>query len=188
MDNRLERAIFMDRDGTLLDEIGYMYHSGLYRALPWTTGAVRRINESGMRAVLITNQSGIGRGYFPESTVHEVHRILHRDLAEEGAHLDAIYFCPHRPDENCGCRKPRPGMLLQASLEMKIDLSRSFMIGDRYSDIKAGAAAGAKSILVCTGDGRKEIEQYGSISDIQPDYIAENLLHAVEAILSGEVS
>src|SRR5688500_14290190 len=158
MDNRLERAIFMDRDGTVLDEVGYMYHAGLYRPLPGTPEAIRRINDSGMRAVVVTNQSGVSRGYFKESTVHEVHRILHRDLAHEGAHLDGIYFCPHRPEDDCSCRKPKPGMLLTASLEMKLDLSRSFMIGDRYSDVKAGAAAGAKSILVCTGDGRKEME------------------------------
>ena len=178
------KAIFMDRDGTVSEEIGYMYHTGLYKPFPWTGPAIRKINESGMKAVLITNQSGIERGYFPESLVHEVHEILNAELARHGAKLDGVYFCPHHPETGCDCRKPRPGMLLRAQEELGIDLAQSYMIGDRYLDVDAAYAAGAKSILVMTGNGRTEYQKYTDLPQ-QPHFIAENLLQAVESIISG---
>jgi D-glycero-D-manno-heptose 1,7-bisphosphate phosphatase len=181
------RAIFMDRDGTVSEEVGYMYHAGLYRPFPWTGEAIKRVNDSGLKSILITNQSGIERGYFKESTVHEVHNLLQRELQNWDAHLDAIYFCPHSPDNLCDCRKPKPGMLLRAARELELDLSRCFMIGDRYSDIRAANSAGVKSVLVCSGDGADEMAKYAGVGGVQPDFIADNLLHAVDAILSGQV-
>lgn len=180
----MHNAIFMDRDGTVSEEVGYMYHTGLYKPFPWTGPAIRRINESGMKAVLITNQSGIERGYFPESQVHEVHDILRAELARHHAKLDAIYFCPHRPDTGCECRKPRPGMLLRAQQDLEIDLTRSYMIGDKYLDVGTAHAAKARSVLVMTGYGRAEYEENKDLPE-QPDFVAENLLVAVESILSG---
>jgi D-glycero-D-manno-heptose 1,7-bisphosphate phosphatase len=176
----------MDRDGTVSEEIGYMYQSDMYRVYEWAGEAIRKINDSGMKAILITNQSGVERGYFPESTVHAVHDILRSELARSKARLDAIYYCPHQPDTGCDCRKPRPGMILQAAREMDIDVSNSFMIGDKYVDVKVGRAAGAKSILVRTGYGAGELEKHRDFP-VQPNFIADNLLHAVEAILSGQV-
>jgi len=181
----MSRAIFMDRDGTVSEEIGYMYDAGMYRPFPWTAEAVRQINDSGFKAVLITNQSGVERGYFSESTVHAVHAILQNELARSMAHLDAIYYCPHRPETGCGCRKPEPGMLLKAADDLDIDLRRSFMIGDRYLDVQTARAAGVRPILVRTGDGAVELEKYADASAIQPDFIAENLLDAVKAILAA---
>jgi len=175
----------MDRDGTVNEEVGYMYHAGLYKPFPWTARAIRLINESGMKAVVVTNQSGVGRGYFPETTVKEVHHLLKQELSRSNAYLDAIYFCPHPPGD-CDCRKPKPGMLLQAGRELNIDLSRSYVIGDRYLDVEMARAVGALGILVLTGDGRNEMETRQG-DGIQPDYIAENLLSAVEAILNGEL-
>src|ERR1051326_4666269 len=131
---RMNRAIFMDRDGTVSEEIGYMYHAGLYKPFPWTGAAIRRINDSGMKAVLVTNQSGVGRGYFTEETVAEVHAILAQELARSSARFDGIYYCPHEPEASCDCRKPNPGMLLRAQRELNIDLRQSFVIGDRYLD------------------------------------------------------
>ena len=180
----MHRAIFMDRDGTVSEEIGYMYHSGLYRPFPWTGAAIRKINESGMKAVLVTNQSGVERGYFPESTVHEVHDVLRAELARHNATLDAVYFCPHQPGAGCDCRKPRPGMLLRAQRELSIDLAESFMIGDRYLDVEVAHSAGVRPVLVMTGNGRAELEKYQDLP-LQPYLIAENLLEAVEAILRG---
>src|SRR5213593_3854331 len=174
----MHRAIFMDRDGTVSDEIGYMYHAHLYKPFPWTGPAIRKINDSGMKAVLITNQSGIERGYFSESLVHEVHEILSAELARHGAKLDGVYFCPHHPETGCDCRKPRPGMLLRAQEELGIDLSQSYMIGDRYLDVDAAYAVGAKSILVMTGNGRTEQQKYKDLPQ-QPHFVAENLLEAV---------
>jgi len=181
------KAIFMDRDGTVSEEVGYMYHAGLYKPFPWTGEAVRRINDSGFKAVLITNQAGIERGYFPESTVHEVHAILDAELKRWNAHLDGIYFCPHRPETQCDCRKPKPGMILRAGREMNIDLPQSFMIGDRFVDVDAAHGAGVKSVLLRSGDGLIEIEKFGKTSTNQPHLVADNLLQAVDAILSGQV-
>jgi D-glycero-D-manno-heptose 1,7-bisphosphate phosphatase len=176
----------MDRDGTVSEESGYMYHAHLYKPFPWTGPAIRRINESGMKAVLITNQSGIERGYFPQSTLESVHEILKAELASHDAALDAIYYCPHHPDTGCECRKPKAGMLLRAQKELDIDLRSSFVIGDRYLDIGAAYSAGTRSVLVLTGNGREEFEKYKDLPE-QPDFIAENLLDAVEAILGGDV-
>ena len=183
----MNRAIFMDRDGTVSEEIGYMYHAGLYKPFPWAGPAVRRINESGMKAVLITNQSGVGRGYFDEASVGEVHSILQADLARHQAKLDAIYFCPHPPEADCMCRKPRPGMLLQAKQDLDLDLTQSFVIGDKFVDVDLAYAAGARAVLVLTGYGRSQLEGHKDQAH-QPHFIAEDLLEAVESILSGRVA
>jgi D-glycero-D-manno-heptose 1,7-bisphosphate phosphatase len=180
----LHKAIFMDRDGTVSEEIGYMMSASLYRPFPWTGPAIRKINDSGMKAILVTNQSGIERGYFPESLVHEVHDLLRADLARHNARLDAVYFCPHHPETGCDCRKPRPGMLLRAQQEFKVNLGESYMIGDRYLDVDVAYAAGVRSVLVMTGNGREEYEKYQGLPQ-QPHFVAENLLEAVESIISG---
>jgi D-glycero-D-manno-heptose 1,7-bisphosphate phosphatase len=179
----MHRAIFMDRDGTVSEEIGYMYHTGLYKPFPWTGPAIRKINDSGMKAILITNQSGVERGYFTESLVHEVHDILHDELARYNAKLDAVYFCPHQPETGCDCRKPRPGMLMRAQRELGIDLANSYVIGDRYLDVDVAYAAGARSVLVMTGNGRAEHQTYKDRPQ-QPHFVADNLLTAVESIVS----
>src|SRR5215831_4148916 len=100
----MNAAIFIDRDGTVSEEVGYMYHAGLYKPFSWTGPAIRRINESGMKAVLVTNQSGVGRGFFSEDTVAEVHTALKAELARWNAYLDAIFYCPHLPEAGCECR------------------------------------------------------------------------------------
>jgi D-glycero-D-manno-heptose 1,7-bisphosphate phosphatase len=180
----MHRAIFMDRDGTVSEEIGYMYHTGLYKPFPWAGPAIRKINDSGMKAILITNQSGVQRGYFTESVVHEVHDILHDELARHNAKLDAVYFCPHEPETGCDCRKPRPGMLMRARQELGIDLANSYVIGDRYLDVDVAYAAGARSVLVMTGNGRAEHQKYKDRPQ-QPHFVADNLLTAVESIVAG---
>jgi D-glycero-D-manno-heptose 1,7-bisphosphate phosphatase len=175
----------MDRDGTLSEEVGYMYHAGLYKPFPWTGPAIRLINGSELKAIVVTNQSGIGRGYFTEKTVDEVHAALNQELARWNAHLDGIYYCPHAPVDACDCRKPKPGMLLRAAHEMEIDLKASYMIGDRYLDIQMAHAVGARGVLVLTGDGQMEAQNRKD-EPIQPHYVAANLLIAVQAILGGD--
>ena len=174
----------MDRDGTVSEEVGYMYHAGMYRLFPWTGQAIRRINESGMKAILVTNQSGLARGYFSDETLAEVHGILKAELDRCDAHLDAIYYCPHLPDAGCECRKPNPGMLIQAGRELGIELKESCVIGDRYLDIRMAHAVGARGVLVLTGDGRHELESRKN-DPIQPDFVSETLLTAVKTILAG---
>jgi D-glycero-D-manno-heptose 1,7-bisphosphate phosphatase len=184
--SRMHKAVFMDRDGTVSEEIGYMYDAGLYKPFSFSGPAIRRINESGMKAVLITNQSGVGRGYFEEAMVHKVHDVLRADLARHGARFDAIYYCPHLPDVGCDCRKPLPGMLHRAQKDLDIDLARSYVIGDKHIDVETAHAVGAKAILVLTGYGRDEYESNKN-DPRQPHLVAENLTEAVEAILAGAI-
>ena len=183
----MHKAVFMDRDGTVSEEIGYMYDAGLYKPYSYAGPAIRRINDSGMKAVLITNQSGIGRGYFEEAMVQQVHDILRAELARHGARLDAVYYCPHLPEAGCDCRKPQPGMLRRAQKELNIDLAGSYIIGDKHVDVETGYAVGGKSILVLTGYGREELDLHKG-SAHQPHFVAENLTEAVDAILSGAVA
>src|SRR5262245_54541242 len=180
------KAVFMDRDGTVSEEIGYMYDAGLYKPFSYSGTAIRRVNDSGMKAVLITNQSGVGRGYFEDAMVHQVHDILRAELSRHGAKFDGIYYCPHRPDAGCNCRKPLPGMLHQAQKDLDIDLAASYVIGDKQVDVETAHAVGAKGILVLTGYGREEREAHKN--DLpQPHFIAEDLTEAVDAILAGAV-
>lgn len=153
-------AVFLDRDGTLIEEVNYLSSPEQVTLIPGAADAVRRLNALGVLVVIVTNQAGVARGYFPESRVAEVHAHLASLLAEQGARVDAFYFCPHHPTEGvgayrvaCGCRKPRPGMLLAAARDLDIDLSRSWMIGDKVCDADAGRAAGCRALLVRTGHG-----------------------------------
>ncbi len=186
-------AIFLDRDGTVSEEVGYVNHVDRLRLLARTAEAIRRINESDYLAVLVTNQAGVARGYFREEMVRRVHRRLEELLAQEGAHLDAIYYCPHHPTageppyrKDCSCRKPRPGMIEAAEKDLEIDVSRSFMVGDKHSDIVFAHSVGMKGVLVKTGYGLGEIEGWSADWTQQPDEISDDLLDAVDWILSRD--
>ncbi|MHB8069750.1 MAG: D-glycero-alpha-D-manno-heptose-1,7-bisphosphate 7-phosphatase [Desulfobaccales bacterium] len=179
-----EIAVFLDRDGTINEEMGYINHPSRFVLLPRTAAAIKRLNDAGVKVVVITNQSGPARGYFPASLVEEVHARLRNLLAAEGAHLDGIYSCLHGPEDGCDCRKPKPGLILQAAGELDIDLSRSYVVGDRYKDIQTGTNAGAKGIFVLTGYGRGEYEHFGRTWEVQPAHIAEDLLDAAEWIIN----
>lgn len=153
-------AVFLDRDGTLIEEVNYLSSPEQVRLIPGADAAVRRLNAAGALVVVVTNQAGVARGFFPESRVGEVHAHLSALLAERGARVDAYFYCPHHPTEGlgayrvaCGCRKPEPGLLLAAARALDIDLARSWMIGDKLCDAEAGAAAGCRAILVRTGHG-----------------------------------
>src|SRR5690349_3928969 len=159
--NPQSRAIFIDRDGTLNEDIGYISSPDELILYPWAGEAVRLINRSRFKAILITNQSGVARGLYTEQILGEIHSRMLDQLAKESARIDAIYYCPHHPrigDEHyrvsCDCRKPNIGMLAAASREHDIDLSRSFVIGDKSSDMRLAEKAGARAALVLTGYGR----------------------------------
>ena len=187
------RAVFLDRDGTVADEVGYVNHASRLRLLPRSAEAIRRIREAGFLAVVVTNQAGVARDYFEEFVVSEAHARLKALLAEEGTELDGIYYCPHHPKEgkppyrqDCECRKPRPGMLVQASKDLGIDLARSYMVGDGIVDVGAARAAGVVPVLVLTGYGRGHFEHRRSRWSQQPEHIAEDLFDAAEWILARE--
>jgi D-glycero-D-manno-heptose 1,7-bisphosphate phosphatase len=176
-------AVFLDRDGTINEQMGYINHLSRFILLPQAVPAIRRLNAAGVKVVVVTNQSGAARGYFPASLVEEIHALLQKILAAGGAHLDGIYTCLHGPADDCACRKPRPGLLEQAARDLNLDLSRSYLVGDRYNDIETAANAGAKGILVLTGYGRGEYDYLRAAQMVQPVHVANDLLEAVNWIL-----
>jgi D-glycero-D-manno-heptose 1,7-bisphosphate phosphatase len=179
----LRPAVFLDRDGTIAEEVGYLNHVSRFRMFPFVASALRRLNEAGCPVIVVTNQSGIARGYFPESLVHEVHQWMMQQLLESGAKVDAIYYCPHAPSENCNCRKPRTGMLERAAREHALDLRRSFVVGDRYADVELALNAHARSILVRTGYGEGELAWHAAKWPTPPDFVADDLAEATDWIL-----
>jgi len=190
----MNRAIFIDRDGTLNEEVGYIDRPARLRLFPFAAEALRLINAAGWRAILVTNQSGVARGYFSEARLAEMHERLAAVLARKGARLDAIYYCPHHPTEglppyrqDCDCRKPKPGLIESAARDFRLDLAQCFVIGDRYRDVEMAHRAGASGVLVLTGYGRDEYEHERASWTNAPEHIAENLLEAVKSILSGEL-
>lgn len=178
--------MFIDRDGCLVEEVGYVNHPSRIRLLPRSVEAVRRVNQAGFAAVIVTNQTGIARGYFTEETMHAANARVREALEAGGARLDGFYVCTHHPSEGeppyraeCDCRKPQPGLLLRAARELALDLGASAMVGDKFSDVAAGQAAGAAGVLVLTGYGRGEWEYARHEQDVKPDHVAEDLLDAV---------
>jgi D-glycero-D-manno-heptose 1,7-bisphosphate phosphatase len=181
----LRRAVFLDRDGTIGEELGYVNHIDRFQIFPYAAEAIRQLNLAEIPVIVVTNQSGIARNIFPESLVHEVHKKMVAELAAGGAWIDAIYFCPHKSEDACECRKPNPGLLERAAREHSLDLTSSWVVGDRYADLEMGHAAGARGILVMTGYGRGEYELHRATWPKQPDGLAENLKDAVRNILQN---
>jgi len=179
----LRAAVFLDRDGTICEEVGYLNHVSRFRLFPLVAGALRRLNESGCQVIVVSNQSGVARGYFPESLVNQVNQVMVQQLSGAGAKLDAIYYCPHATSENCSCRKPKTGMLQRAAREHCIDLQRSFVVGDRYTDIELARNAKARGILVRTGYGEGELAWHAAKWPAPPDFVAGDLAQAVDWIL-----
>jgi len=180
-------AIFLDRDGTIHEEVGYLSRLEQLKLFPETAEAIRLIHEQGRKAVVITNQSGVARGFFNEAFLHEVHREINNRLEKEGTRIDAFYFCPHHPHfgnppykKDCDCRKPGSGLFFRAAADLDIDLGKSYMIGDMIKDMEAARHAGAGGILVRTGYGRN-ILQAGRVL-----HIADNILDAVQWIRERE--
>jgi len=189
------RAVFMDRDGTISEEIGYVNHPARYRVFPYASEAVRLLNQSNYLAILVTNQAGVARGYFTEDVIKAVHARLEKELEEGGAHLDAIFYCAHHPSIgehpyrfNCDCRKPKPGLIRRAAEHFDIDLTKSWMIGDRYSDIELARNAGLRAAFVLSGYGLGEWEYQRGVWKTEPDLVAKDLLEAVQLIVKEEGS
>jgi len=176
-------AVFLDRDGTISEEVGYLNDVSHFRMFPFTADAIRRLNDAKLPVIVITNQSGVGRGFFPESLVQTIHELMRKQLLEAGARVDAIYYCPHTVEYDCECRKPNPGMLAQAAREHDLDLHRSFVVGDRYVDVQAAHNAGARGILLRTGYGESELASDAKSWPAPPDLIADDLGAAVDWIL-----
>lgn len=186
----MKPAVFLDRDGTLLEEVGYLDRLERLAFFPWSVDAVRLLNRAGYLVVVVTNQAGVARGFFEESFVGEAHRHIDSTLASGGARIDGYYYCPHHPDGSvaayrqvCECRKPSPGMLHQAKQDLGVDLHRSFVVGDRWLDIQLAQAVGATGILVRTGYGQTEAGR--PTNDVRAAVIVDNLIEAVVWILTS---
>lgn len=170
-----------------------MNHVSRFRPFPWAAQTIRAINRAGWLAVVVTNQAGVARGYFPASMIDAVHAKLRGAVEPGGARFDAIYHCPHHPSvgeppwrKDCDCRKPRPGMLRRAESELGADLARSWVVGDRIGDVEMAWSVGARGALVRSGYGRGEMEHASPGWSRQPDLVAANCLEAVVRILAGE--
>lgn len=184
------RAIFIDRDGTLNLEVGPITNLNQFRLYEFAGQAINMINDAGIKAIVITNQSGVARGLYTEEFLEQVHSKMKYALVHQEAKVDAIYYCPHHKDIgdppyrlDCFCRKPKPGLILKAADDLNLDLENSWSIGDRYRDVEAAHAAGVRSILILTGHGEQEDKERNAHS-IQPDIVTDNLLEAVRLILS----
>lgn len=189
-----KRAVFIDRDGTISEEVGYINHPERFRLFPYAASAIKQLNQNGWLAIVTTNQAGVARGYFTEDMIHAVHGRMTSELESEGARIDAIFYCAHHPSVgdppyriDCDCRKPKPGLITRAARDFDIDLSNSWVVGDRYSDIELARNAGVKSALVLSGYGRGEWEHQSSSWTQQPDLVADDLLAAVRLIV-GEAT
>jgi len=182
-------AVFLDRDGTIIEDVGYLDAVERIAWYPWSVDAVRALNQAGLPVVVITNQSGVARGRFTEALVEETHRALDARLAAGGAHIDAYYYCPHHPDgavpeyaRVCDCRKPGRGLVDRAVRDLSLDAARSFVVGDRWLDIGMAHAIGARGILVRTGVGAAQALE--PVEGVRPDAVADNLAAAVSWILT----
>jgi D-glycero-D-manno-heptose 1,7-bisphosphate phosphatase len=181
-------AVFLDRDGTLLEEAGYLDRLDRLVFFPYSVDAVRLLNRANFAVIVVTNQAGIARGIFKESFVAEAHHHISARLSGGGAHVDGYYYCPHHPEavieayrKSCDCRKPEPGLLRQAAAEHGLALERSFVIGDRWHDLEAGRRVGARGVLVRTGYGKTE--EQAPHASVTPAAVVDNLVEAVSWIL-----
>lgn len=173
--------IILDRDGVInYDSEEYIKSPDEWVAIPGSLEAIAQLNRIGYRVIVATNQSGLSRGLFDLEMLTEIHNKLHQELAAVGGYVEEIFFCPHHPDDNCNCRKPKPGMLQDISKKYDIDLQKTFFIGDTYSDVAAGRAAGCNPILVLTSKGKKSLAEYPELKLI-PHFA--NLAQAVEYVI-----
>lgn len=184
-------AVFLDRDGVINEEVEYLSTPDQLKLIPGTAQAIKILNEREIPVIVVTNQAGIARGYFSELQLVSIHKTLRDILAGAGAYIDRFYYCPHHPimglgsyQANCNCRKPKPGMLLQAADDFKLDLALCYLIGDKASDIAAGKEVGCRTVLVQTGYGSQEWQNWSALT--KPDHVAKELSAAVGWIFEQE--
>lgn len=166
------RAVFLDRDGVICYDVHYMSSPDQFKLMPFVGEGIKMLNDAGYLVIVVTNQSGLRRGLITEENLRKIHEKMISELSAYGARIDDIFVCPCLPEENCECRKPKPGMIIEAARKHNIDLSSSFMVGDKQIDADAGRAAGCKTILISEEQGLKA------------DYVVKSFKEAVEIILS----
>ncbi len=189
----MNKAVFLDRDGTVSEEVGYLDDLGRLRLISGAGSAIKSLNEAGFKVVLVTNQSGVARGFFTEALVQEAHALLVKMLRPEGARIDAVYYCPHHPTAgnshytlDCDCRKPKTGLIDRAVKELAIDRNHSYMVGDKWSDIELAQRAGIRSVLVMSGFAPDDPGNRRPERVREPDFIARSLVEAADWIVGRE--
>jgi D-glycero-D-manno-heptose 1,7-bisphosphate phosphatase len=185
-------AVFLDRDGTIVEEVGYLHRSEQLAIFPWTVDAIRALNRAGLPVIVVTNQSAIARGILTEPALDEIHRELDRTLAAGGAAVEAYYYCPHHPEGHvgeyaivCGCRKPAAGMIERAARDLGVDPGRSYVVGDSWVDVGLARAVGARAILVRSGHGAEQ--EASRPPHLDADAVLDNLAAAASWILTRAV-
>ncbi len=185
----MKKAVFLDRDGTINEEVNYLHTLDDLRIIDGVCRGIKRLNDAGFLVVVVTNQSGVARGLFDEEFLDALHREMSNQLDRCGARIDAFYYCPHHPSEgkgiyraDCTCRKPLPGLIERACVDLSIDINRSFVVGDSQRDMKLAWKAGARSVLVLTGYGRVSLHGFPSIERQRIDYVAADLRDAAKWI------
>ena len=184
------RAVFVDRDGTMIEDVGYLDRIGRLKLFPYTVDAIRLLNRGGFKVVVVTSQAGVANGIVTEEFLAQAHEAIAKKVARAGGRIDGFYYCPHLPTAtvekyrtDCECRKPKPGMIHSAARDLSIDVSGSFVVGDRWRDIEMGQAAGASGILVETGYGKTEAARRPG--HVKPVPVVANLIEATSWILSA---
>jgi|SRR3989338_7134881 len=177
----MNKAAFIDRDGTINVDKEYVYKIADWELIPGAIGALKKLQKEGYLLIIITSQSGIGRGYYSEKDFEKLTDYMLKQFSEEGISIKKIYFCPHAPEDNCICRKPKTFLIKKAQKELYIDLKKSYVIGDKTADIKTGKDSGCKTVLVLTGKAGKDGKY-----DAKPDYVAKDLYNAANMILNIE--
>lgn len=187
----MNKAVFLDRDGTLNEEMGYINHASRFRIFSFVPEAIKILNDCAYLVFVVTNQSGLARGYFNEELLETVHANLIKEVEKKSAKIEKIFFCPHHLQEGtskykieCDCRKPKPGMINRAKSEYNINLEQSYIIGDRYRDVEFGKNLGLTAIMVLTGYGLGEYTYQKNSWPEQPDHVCNNLLDAANIIKS----
>ncbi len=185
----MQKAVFLDRDGTIIEQMGYINHFSRIRIFPFAYDAIKLFRRAGFKIVIVTNQAGVAKGYLSEQMLHEMHERMLNDFKRHGAEIDALYYCPHHPLEgkgaykkDCECRKPKTGMIEKAAKELNISVRDSFVIGDRLSDIKLAKNAGAHSVFVLTGYGLGDYVQNKGAFSVKPEWIMNDVLQAAQTI------
>ena len=189
----MNKAVFLDRDGTVNEEVGYLTDLEKLRLIPGAGSAIRLMNEAGFKVILVTNQSGVARGYFSERLVHEAHARLGEMLRADGARIDAVYFCPHHPvagtshyTMDCECRKPKTGLIDRAVKDFLIDRQHSYMVGDKWSDVELGQRAKVHSVLVESGFAHDDPGNKRPDGVRDPDFLARDITEATSWIIGRE--
>ena len=182
------KAVFLDRDGTIIEDSGYISSPDQIKFIPGSIEAIKQLNQAGYKVIIISNQAGIARGLLTEDMLQTIDKIIHRQILSGGGHIDASYYCPHHPEHGvypykqvCECRKPHPGLIKRAVRDQALELAGSFMVGDKSSDVETGKRAGVKTVFVRTGHGREDETKLKE----KPDHRADNLAEAVRWILNG---